>query len=144
MVTIDSIKSVALGFLSKIAKIHVSFKPKRRRSALDRIKSRMRYKRNRSKIKIWRKRYNQRMKMMHQARKLLKRKKPSWMHAMSAHFKKPKIHKPKSLKHFFHKLNGTHHSSFHSSRPHAYKPKKFKIYTPKFRIHKPRAIRPNL
>lgn len=131
------VQNIISGFLAKTAAIRPPMRIKRPRSAMERMKSRMRYRKNRFKIKLWRKRYSQRTKYMHAARKLLRRKMPSFFKSMSKHLKP---HKPRkiSLHHFFHKTLNVHKPFFRIPRPHAHKQTKFKIYTPKFHIHKPK------
>ena len=66
----------------------------KRRSAIDRYKARQYYKRNRTKIKVRRKKYLKKTKSFSKARKLFKRTKPAWMTKKS----KPKTFKPKLYK----------------------------------------------
>lgn len=66
----------------------------KKRSAIDRYKSRQYYKRNKIKIKLRRKKYLKKTKSFARARKLFKRTKPAWMSKR----KKPKVHKPKLYK----------------------------------------------
>jgi hypothetical protein len=61
----------------------------KRRSALDRYKSRLYYRRHKSSIRLQRKLYHRKNKVFLKSRKLFKRTKPTWMS------KKPKVFKPK-------------------------------------------------
>lgn len=71
----------------------------KRRSALDRYKSRQYYRKHKTKIKVQRKKYMKKNKIFMKSRKLFKRTKPSWV-SKKKKFKipKPKIHKPKTRK----------------------------------------------
>lgn len=128
----ELVQKVVAGYALKMAGYKPGFSVKKRRSAADRLKSRMYYRKNRAKIRLQRKRYNQKMKTMHNSRKLLKRDKPSW-------FGKPKSSKPKHnkglLHHLFHgtKPNGPNSNGISSTS-------KFKIHKPKFR--KPKILKP--
>lgn len=71
----------------------------KRRSAIDRYKSRQYYRRNKSKIKLHRKQYMKRNKTFNKSRKLFKRTKPAWMSKSNkAKTFKPKLYKPKKPK----------------------------------------------
>ena len=130
------ISNVVLGFLEKTAKIRGPIRVKKPRSAAQRMKARMRYRKNKFKIKIWRRRYNMRTKHMQRARRLLRRVRPKFFKTMGKHFR-PKKPKKMSLHHLFHKVFKTHKTTFHLPRPHAHKSPTFKIHVPKFKVHKP-------
>lgn len=109
---------------SKMKGIHPSFRIRKRRSAMDRIKARNRYKRNRNKIKLWRKRYNQRRKMLNVSRKHLLRSKPSWFTKQ-----KTKTNRTPHHKSFFHSLLNKSHQTKpvrHAPKNHAFKIKRHK------------------
>jgi hypothetical protein len=127
METCELSQKAAESFQLKLAGIRPNFRVKHRRSAMERLKSRNYYRRHRAQIKLWRRRYSQRMKMLHHARKFLKRSKPSWLF----HKGTPKVQKPKSFKHFLHSLvKGQSAHSYHPARStNAFKP--FKIHVPK-------------
>lgn len=138
----DLFLRVASEFMERVAKMRPAFRIKRRRTALDRLHARMRYRRNREKIRIWRRRYNERHKLLHNARKLLKRTKPSWFGRSPSKASKPH---PQAFRHFLKKLvkNQTP-NAYHAGRPqNVTSPAKFKIFNPKFRTPKPLPIVPN-
>jgi hypothetical protein len=138
----DLFLKVAADFMDRVAKMRPAFRVKRRRSALDRLHARMRYRRNREKIRIWRRRYNERRKLQHNARKLLKRTKPVWFGKSPA---KASKHHPHAFKHFLKKMvKGQTPNSYHAGRPqNVTSPTKFKIFNPKFRTPKPLPVTPN-
>jgi len=73
--------------------IKMRIKPPKRRTPLDRLKSRLYYRRNRSKIKLQRKKYLRKHKSLLKHRKqLFQRYKPTWVK------KPPKHHAPKPPK----------------------------------------------
>ena len=133
----DLIKTAAATFQNKVASLKPTLKIKRPRSALDRLKARMRYRRNRVKIKLWRRRYEEKRKLMMHARKLLKREKPNWFGRT-----KPSTSKPKSFGHFLKNLTKEQAPHvFHSGRP-VSSPMKFHIFNPKFRHANPTPVTP--
>jgi len=70
----------------------------KRRSAIDRYKSRQYYKRHKSKIKLHRKQYMKKNKTFAKARKLFKRTRPVWLTKKNkAKTFKPKLYKPKKI-----------------------------------------------
>jgi hypothetical protein len=84
----------------KIA-IRLRIHPIKRRTSLQRLRSRLYYRKNKAKIRMQRRRYLRTHKTQLKHRKQFKRFKPTW-------FKKPKTYKPK-----------------------VFKPKKFKVIVPK-------------
>jgi hypothetical protein len=126
MLNTDLPQQVLTQFAEKLAAFKPSFRIKKRRTARDRLKARLYYRKNKAKIKLWRRRYTQKMKMQQQARKFLKRERPSWFSK-----KKKPSSKPKSFKTFLKNITKGQTS-------HAYKPKStvknpFKIHIPKKR-----------
>ena len=80
-------------------KIAKPFKIKKRRSPMQRLKSRMYYRKNKNKINLSRRRQYTKSKIFGKTRKLHKRKQPLWL---SKAFSKPKTrqpNKPKSVPH---------------------------------------------
>lgn len=67
--------------------VKLRIKPPKRRSALERLKARLYYRKNRSKIRTQRRRYMRTHKSTLKHRKLFQRYKPTW-------YKKPPKHKP--------------------------------------------------
>lgn len=90
--------------MRKVA-IKMRIKPPKRRTPADRLKSRLYYRRNRTKIRLQRRRYMHKHKTTLKHRKLFQRYKPTW-------FKKPPKPAPAKPK-----------------KP--LKPKKFKVVVPK-------------
>lgn len=83
----DIIKRVILAYKRRITR------KLKRRTALERYKARLYYRKHKTKIKIWRKKYLRKNKIFLKTRKLFKRTKPSWL------FKRKKyIYKPKKIK----------------------------------------------
>lgn len=81
------------GSMDRVA-IKMRIKPPRRRNPMDRLKSRLYYRRNRSKIRLQRKKYLRKHKTTLKRRKqFFQRYKPVW-------FKKPPKHKPPKPKKF--------------------------------------------
>jgi hypothetical protein len=73
----------------EVIAIKMRIKPPKRRSPLDKLKSRLYYRRNRSKIRVQRRRYLRKHRTTLKRRRLFKRYKPPW-------FKRPP--KPKHVK----------------------------------------------
>lgn len=133
MVDGDQIQEIIAAFQDRTARtgIHPSFSIKKRRTASERLKARMRYKRNKNKLKVWRKRYNQKRKMFHAARKLLKRPRPSWLsHSGTS----SPSHQLKSFVHRI-KHNPIHHFSVNRPKGIKHAPHAFKIHKPKKVTH---------
>jgi hypothetical protein len=122
-------------FQEKSAGLRPAFRIKRRRTASDRLKSRLYYRRHKAKIKLWRRRYSQRMKLMHHARKMLAREKPSWL----TH-KKNVSSKPKSFKSFLHHLTKGNTVHLHKSPSLLPKPEAPSHKGSMFRIHVPKKV----
>ena len=68
----------------------------KRRTPSDRLKARIYYRRNKTKLKLKRKRYLKRNKVFNKTKKLFKRSSPSWLTKKKS--KAPKLHKPKFKK----------------------------------------------
>ena len=68
----------------------------KRRSPSERLKSRIYYRKNKTKLKIKRRRYLRRNKTFNKSKKIFKRSVPSWLRKTKS--KAPKIHKPKIKK----------------------------------------------
>jgi hypothetical protein len=85
---VETVKRVVLAYKRSFSK------KLKRRSAIDRYKARQYYKRNKTKIKVRRKKYLKRTQSFSKSRKLFKRTKPAWMSKR----KKPKAFKPKVYK----------------------------------------------
>lgn len=77
-------------FMEKVA-IKIRIKPPKKRNPSQRLKARLYYRRNRSKIRVQRRRYMRSHKSVLKHRKLFKRFKPKW-------FKGPKKLTPKTKK----------------------------------------------
>lgn len=122
----DIVQEIIAGFQEKTAKIRPGFRVHRRRTATERMKAKMYYRKNKSKIKIWRRRYNQKRKLIHTARKLLKRSKPQWMTRKKSF--KPKTFKPKTFKPHFKRWI---HKPAHPKPKRTPSVKNFKIKRPK-------------
>jgi hypothetical protein len=129
----DMTSAVIDKFIEKNAKIRPSFKIKKRRSAVDRLKSRNYYRTHKQKIKLWRKRYNQKMNLITNARKFIKRENPKWLYK-----KKKTSPKPGTFGHILKKFIKNH--SLNSIKPTSNVPpsglKKHKITLPKYRLKK--------
>lgn len=69
-------------------------KTPKRRSPAERLKARLYYRRNRSKIRVQRRKYLRKYKTTLRNRKLFKRFKPTWLKKPD----RPKHHKPKKIK----------------------------------------------
>lgn len=106
--------------------IKLRVKPPKRRSPLQKLKSRLYYRRNRAKIRLQRRKYMRKYRTLLKNRKLYKRYKPTWLRKKKPTTSpkpiktvKPKLYKPPKTKTF---------------KPH--KVKKFKIVIPKIKIRK--------
>jgi hypothetical protein len=121
----DLIELAAKGFDTRVAALRPRFKVKKRRTAVDRLKSRMYYRRHKAQIKLWRKRYSSRMRLMHHARKMLNREKPSWL----VKHKIVKPHKPTSFQQHLHNLVHGQPSQHHTPSPKVH-PLVHKIFSP--------------
>jgi hypothetical protein len=111
--------------------IKLRIKPPKRRTALQRLKARLYYRRNRTKIKVQRKRYLREHGSVLKNRKLFKRYKPTWFKKPS----KPKHTKPKKFKVIDpNKVKIVKpKKKIKPKKFHIHKPKKFKIKVPKFK-----------
>ena len=97
--------------------IRLRIKPPKRRSPSERLKARLYYRRNRSKIRMQRRRYLRTHKTQIKHRKMFMRYKPTWL-------KKPKHKKPSKPKVF--KLHVPH------------KKPSFKMFHPMRTLHRPK------
>ena len=87
--------------LTSTARVVLAYKRRlvkklKRRSPTDRLKSRLYYRKNKSKLRIKRNRYLKRSKIFSKSKKLFKRSTPSWLRKRKP--KAPKLHKPKFKK----------------------------------------------
>ena len=82
--------------MEKIA-IKLRVKPPKRRSPLERLKARLYYRKNRSKIKLQRRRYLRSQGSVLKHRKMFMRYKPTWFKKVRK-IKHPKPQKPKKFK----------------------------------------------
>jgi len=87
--------------LTPMARVVLAYKRRltkivKRQTPAQRLKARLYYRKNRTKLKIQRRRYLKRTHIFNKARKLFKRSTPSWLR--KPHFKSPKLHKPKFKK----------------------------------------------
>ena len=112
------------------------YKKLKKRSPLDRLKARIYYRKNKTKIKLKRRRYAKRTKLFNKTKKLFQRSKPVWYSKKK--LKKPRTRKPPKGKIKKTQVNPrvkipTKPLGSKGVRPpkSAPKPRKFKFYAPK-------------